>query len=444
MPDSAQYDSHGLPLSTRSAAAASQYRDGLALMLSSWPGADQRFEAAVAEDPGFALAHAALARLDAFAARPAQARARIAHARELAAGASQRERSHVEVLSHTITAGPKQALAAALAHAESWPRDILILGLPLGAFGLFAFSGMAEHDQARVELCERHAAEFGADDWWFLTYHGWALAEHGAVSRGRDMLERAVAIRPANANGVHALVHAMYEGGAHEQADAVIHGWLPSYDRKGLLHGHISWHAALNALERGDAEGAIALYLASVQPSVSLGAPINIVTDGASLLWRLDAEGHRVDMALWDALAAYAHAAFPRAGHGFTDVHMGFIEATLGDYRAVGQRVEALEAMIAAGTHLAGPVVPGVCRAALAFAREDYAGCVALLAPLAKEVVRIGGSGAQRDVIADMLLLALMRSGDIAAAWTMLDERLHRRPSARDLRRRDQLAGPRA
>jgi hypothetical protein len=42
----------------------------------------------------------------------------------------------------------------------------------LGAFGLLAFSGMADHDQARVDLCERHARHFAPDGWWFLTYGG--------------------------------------------------------------------------------------------------------------------------------------------------------------------------------------------------------------------------------------------------------------------------------
>jgi hypothetical protein len=33
---------------------------------------------------------------------------------------------------------------------------------------------MASHNQARVDLCERH---YGDDDWWFLTYRGagWGL-----------------------------------------------------------------------------------------------------------------------------------------------------------------------------------------------------------------------------------------------------------------------------
>jgi hypothetical protein len=52
---------------------------------------------------------------------------------------------------------------------------------------------------------------------------------------------------------------------------------------------------------------------------------------------------------------------------------------------------------------------------------------------------RAGGSGAQRQIIDDMLLLALMRSGQSAKARDLLDRRLHRRPSQRDARWRRQV-----
>jgi hypothetical protein len=55
-------DRYGLALSTSSEAAAA-YRDGIDLMLSAWPGAEEAFDAAIAADSDFALAHAARARL---------------------------------------------------------------------------------------------------------------------------------------------------------------------------------------------------------------------------------------------------------------------------------------------------------------------------------------------------------------------------------------------
>lgn len=429
----ANTDSRGQTLSTASDVAAGAYRRGVDLLLSAWPGADEAFGDAIAADPDFALAHAARARLQAIRADLAIARQTIGKAEERASHhATERERSHVAVLSRVINGRAPQALELALAHLERWPRDALILSLPLGAFGLFAFSGISGHDQARVDLCERHAAHYAADDWWFLTYRGWSHGENGDVLRGRSLSERAYGLRRENANAVHALSHAMYEGGDGEAAESLIGDWLPDYDRKGILHGHIAWHSALAALERGDAARALALYGAHVQPSVSAGLPINIVTDTASFLWRLRAYGHAVPPELWNAAATYAAPKFPKAGLAFIDVHMAILAAATGDRAAVEGRVAALERLVEESALPAGPVAPALCRAILAFAEGDYPTCARLLEPMAQDVVRIGGSGAQRDVFEDTLLLALIRSGEITKARDLLDERLHRRPSSRD------------
>lgn len=435
-------DSRDLPLSTSSADAARLYRQGVDLMLSAWPGALDALQRAVDADPDFALGHAALARLHAIRAEPAEAQARIATAARLASvHATAREQSHIAVLTFAVHGKSRQALEAALSHVATWPRDAIILSLPLGAFGLFAFSGMANHNQARVDLCERVAPHFDADDWWFLTYRGWSLVENGDLRRGRDLTQSGFDLRRQNANAAHALSHALFEQGAGHDAEAMITEWLPIYDPSGTLHGHIAWHAALSALERDDPGAALDMYERFVQPSVSQGMPINIVTDAVSLLWRLQAYGYAVPAHLWTEAKTYADAGFPKAGIAFVDVHMGLLAAATGDKSSAAARIDALTRLVEHGTLGAGPIVPTICRAALAFADGDYSTCVQLLEPMTHEVVRIGGSGAQREIIEDTLLLALMRSGELPKARALLDNRLHRRPSPRDTRWRAGLSG---
>lgn len=435
----AHFDNHDQEITTASDVAAEEYRAGITLLLTAWPGAADRLNAAIQADPDLALAHAARARLSAISAKPAEARDQIARAVQLAVGGTERERSHVAVLSLALNGKPKQALEHALAHLDRWPRDTVIMSLPLGAFGLFAFSGMADHDQARVDLCERHAGHFDADDWWFLASRGWSLVENGDVARGRAMLERSFELRSQNAHGVHALTHALYEAGAGEEATMFIDSWLPGYDSCGLLHGHIAWHGALVALDRGDAEAALATYAEHIQPAVTQGVPINVVSDCASLLWRVGAYGYKVPDGLWDQVASYSDRAFPKAGHAFVDTHMLMVAAAAGNGAALKDRVRLLDELVSAGSPGAGAVVPRIGRALLAFAEGNYRECIAILEPFAAEVVRIGGSGAQREVIEDTLLIALMRAGQAVKARALLDRRLHRRPSPRDARWISQL-----
>src|SRR6201995_1235145 len=192
-------DRYGLPLSTAPAEPATAYGEGVDLMLSAWTGASEAFERAIAADPDFALPVIARARMHTIYQQGDVARKLAATARKLVARRGiERERSHVETLAPAIEGNLPAALAATLKHLESWPRDAAVFSLPLGAFGLYAFSGMPDHDQARQDLCARYATHYG-EDWWFLTSYGWSMTENGEVKKGRAMTERAFELRRNNA-----------------------------------------------------------------------------------------------------------------------------------------------------------------------------------------------------------------------------------------------------
>ncbi len=427
-------DRYGLPLSTASTEAASAYSDGIDLMLSAWTGATEAFERAIAIDPDFALPLIARARMHTLYQEGDFARKKAALARELVARrGTERERSHVETLALAIEGNLPAALASTLRHIESWPRDATVFSLPLGAFGLFAFSGMADHDQARQDLCERYAGHYG-EDWWFLNNYGWSMTENGEVAKGRVMTERAFALRRNNAHCAHALLHAMFEDGSIAEADALVEQWIGGYDRTGLLHPHIRWHQALGALDVGDIDKVRAIYADVLHPAISAAPPLNVMSDCASLLWRLEAHGHAVPRQLWDDTDAYARRYFPKMSLPFVEMHMALLAAATGNRAALEERLVAIERRLADGKLPAGPVVPQICRALNAFAGEDYAACVAALEGVLHEVVRIGGSHAQRELVEDTFIVALIRSGDQARARALLDTRLHRRPSPRDTR----------
>jgi tetratricopeptide (TPR) repeat protein len=427
-------DRYGLALSTNSSDAADVYREGIDLMLSAWPGAAEAFDRAIKADGDFALARVARARVHSFYQQGEAARQQAALAREaVTRRGSEREKSHVETLALAVEGNLPAALASAQKHLEAFPRDAVVMSLLLGAFGLFAFSGMADHDQARQDLCERYAAHYG-EDWWFLTNYGWSMTENGQVAKGRAMTERGFDKRRANAYAAHALLHAMFEDGSIDDADALVTQWIGSYDHSGILHGHIRWHQALGALELGDANKALAIYRDVLQPSVSAAPPLNVMSDCAGLLWRLSAYGHAVPAQFWADADAYASAHFPKISLPFVEMHMALLAAATHNSAALDERLRALEQRLADGKLAAGPVVPKVCRALRAFADEDYPGCVRELEGVLTDVVRLGGSHAQREIIEDTFIVALMRAGELSRARKMLDQRLHRRPSPRDTR----------
>ncbi|WP_244507844.1 hypothetical protein [Mesorhizobium sp. ORS 3428] len=101
----------------------------------------------------------------------------------------------------------------------------------------------------------------------------------------------------------------------------------------------------MGALERGDSERALAIYTDSIQPSVTAGIPINVISDTASFLWRLQAYGHTTPAGLWEAVATYSEEYFQKPGFTFADVHMALIAAAVRDWAAVEQRVDVVDGL---------------------------------------------------------------------------------------------------
>lgn len=416
-----QEDQRGLRITTSSADAAEAYRAGLDLMLAAWPGALDAFDRALAADPRFAAAHVGRARQLQIVGRVAEAKQAIAAARGALDGVTDREAAQVAILEHALAGDGAGALAAALAHIAAHPRDALVLSLPLGAFGLYAFSGRPDHDRARADLCDAVAPHY-ADDWWFEGYIGWSYAEAGALEAGQRRLLRSLALRPLNANAAHALAHTRHDRGEIDAGRHETASFLPQYDRSGTLNAHLAWHLALFALEHDDVAAALALYESRIAPDVSQAPPLNTLTDSASLLWRVMLRDPARPLP-WEEVAAYGAERFPSAGLAFADLHAALLEAVTGRRDALERRLAALDGLLAAGRLPAGPVVPALCRGFAAFAARAYDEAADILVPLLPEVVRIGGSGAQRDMVEDTAIAACLHAGREETARTILRRR---------------------
>jgi hypothetical protein len=221
--------------------------------------------------------------------------------------------------------------------------------LALGVFGLLGFSGRRDHHEAQLALLEE-LTPYWDDDWWFLGYLGWAYIETGEVARGTRLVERSLAGNPRNAHAAHQRVHGFFEQGDAAGGAEFLAAWLPSYDRAGHLHCHLSWHSALFELARGNSERARTIYLDNIRPSVAQAAPMLVLADAASFLWRwrfyeasppLDDE--------WTEVAQHAQRHFPRVSLAFADLHAALAQAATADGVGVQQRIAGLQSMATDG-----------------------------------------------------------------------------------------------
>jgi len=117
----------------------------------------------------------------------------------------------------------------------------------------------------------------------------------------------------------------------------------------------------------------------------------------------------------------------------FNDVHAGLAFAAMGDEDALNRLTNGLSRLANQGHPVAGTVALLLVEGARAFARGDYEGAIRAIEPVADNVVRVGGSNAQREVFQDTLLEAYLRAGHFDEAQMMLRRRMARRASARDL-----------
>ena len=99
------------------------------------------------------------------------------------------------------------------------------------------------------------------------------------------------------------------------------------------MHWHLAWHQTLIRVEAGDSEGAFRVFQDQIGPAVSDAPPINVVSDGASLLWRLALDGREIPHTEWDAIADYGDRRVPTAGNHFIDLHYVLAAAAIGERR---------------------------------------------------------------------------------------------------------------
>lgn len=415
-------DRYGNPLTTSSPEARDRYEEGLDRFLAAAPDPLTPIEAAIAADPGFAMAHLLHARQSQMLGRMEDVAASLAKARALAPHATAQEQAGVATLGLLLEGKPAEARAAIYEHVGTYPRDALIAQPCIGVFGLIGFSGEPGREAEQLAFTTALAPHYG-DDWWFLSGHAFAEMEAGRLAQAERTIDAALAGNPRSANTAHYRSHLYYEAGEAEAGLAYIGDWMAGYAKTGLLHCHISWHIALWELAAGNEARMWAVIDADITPGKAGGPAINIVTDMAAILYRAALAGVEVPPERWREVSEFAAERFPNPGMAFADVHAALAHAMAGDGAALSRLI----------TDAKGPAADAVATLAAAFgaiAKGEWAEATARLAAAMRDHERIGGSRAQRDLIELAMSGALLRQGRGEEARRLLSIRRPQLPTA--------------
>ena len=229
-------------------------------------------------------------------------------------------------------------------------------------------------------------------------------------------MEKALNLNPRNANAAHFFAHILYEENEVSAGREYLNTWMPNYDRRSLLHGHLSWHQALWALYDGDESAMWKIVDASVSHQNSSSLPINVITDTASIYYRAELAGFDVSFERWFKLSEYAAEKFPKMGQSFVDLHSTMAHAMAGNN-------EQLSKFINGKNGFAGDIVPPVAKAWRAISKKKWTEAIDELEVASSKFERFGGSRAQRDLLEFTYVNLLLRTGRKGAAQKLLLER---------------------
>lgn len=422
-------DRRGLAYSSESDEAVALFDEAVDHYLEYRLDTAELLGAAVEADPGFVMPRvlkaSALRLMGSTSVMPA-IEAELAAIDGIDTRLNRREALHVQGLRHWIAGDMTRACRRWDAIVQEWPFDLVALRhMHFQSFWLGEQQAMRNAVASALPAWSEDMPGYG----FALGMLAFGFEEMGDYARAEALGREAVERNPDDLWAIHAVAHVMEMQGRLADGTA----WLDYPDDRwadrGPVKNHVWWHAALFAVERGDFDAALMLYDNHVKPGerrISVD-----MMNAPSLLARLELAGADVGER-WQHLAEWSKGWIDDHVIAFTDAH------TMIPLARAGLEAEA-EAFIASLEHFAEtpdddaarrvkPLILPLARAIHALYAGRPAEAVRLLEPIRYQLLPIGGSHAQRDVFAQLLLEAAIQAENWPLARSLASERVALRP----------------
>jgi hypothetical protein len=410
----------GLTLSTDADTAAlwDDYRERDLRRLS---GTADALRAVLGADPDLAVAHAAAALEAFFADADFDVESSLGAARSGRAE-QEWERSFVRCVSTLATQGMWPSRSMWERHHDAFPGDLH--GLEILIFLTLMSTDPDGHERA-AEAGRRSAQAVGEHP-VLVGFEAMMAQDAGDLERAHRLSTRALELDPSGFAGGHPMAHVYFESGDHAGGATWLDGWFPSTDQAADFGSHLVWHSALHHLALGDRETALERY----RHCAGRAGPGGLV-DGTSMLWRCQLHG-LVEPGDDPAARRVSDVVRPlteAVPFTFVGVHVALGLATAQDADALRRFAASAAGFTAPGS---AELLPDLALGLAAYVEGDHGAAGDLLLARERDFVRLGGSHAQREVMEDTLIQALVQADRLDEAAERLRARLDRRESALD------------
>jgi tetratricopeptide (TPR) repeat protein len=421
-------DSLGLQLSGATAASLPHYDQALQLLQCYLNDPVAASDLALAESPGFVMAHVLKAWLHLLGTEPGGLPvARACHEAARLLPQTPRERGHLKAIGNLLEGRWYAASRVLEDVAIEHPRDILALQV---GHQLDFFTGESRMLRDRIARAlpgwDKSMPGYHA----MLSMHAFGLEETGDYTRAEASGRKAIELQPRDAWAQHAVAHVMEMQGRQKDGIAWMRANPDAWSTDSFFKVHNWWHLALYHLDLDEIDEVLALYDGPIYGERS-GVALDMV-DASALLWRLHLRGINVGNR-WAAVADNWAPQAANSIYAFNDAHamMAFVGAGRGE--AAGELIAHQRRTMRDGGDNAiftREVGHAVTTAIAAFGAGSYSEVVRLLRQVRNVAHRFGGSHAQRDLIDLTLIEAAFRAGQRSLATALAGERIQAKPSS--------------
>lgn len=413
-------DERGLELTTSSGEAAEQFNKAMGSFFDYKLPMGAYVKAALGADAEFPMGNVMkgyMMMMFGTTATLPSARKSLAAAEAAAEGATERERLHMAALSAWIEGdinGSNQQFERILAQN---PLDLL-------ALKILNFSYFWLGDKTNLRLtADRAEAIWGRDTpgyGYVLGMQAFGLEENGEYEEAERVGRRAVEIHPADAWATHAVAHVMEMQGRHKEGIAWMDGLKGNWDEINNFGVHLWWHRSLYHLELEQYDKVLELYDNEVRKEQT--DFYSDIQNAVALLWRLRLRDVDVGQR-WVELADKCEQRVEDDAFPYNESHYVMALAVEGRMEPARKLVAHRKQHAANSDTTRAPLLREVylpvCEAFLAYQEGKFAEAAQQMASIKDQIVRGGGSDAQRDLFAQTMISAAIKGEcyDLARNW---------------------------
>ncbi|MBV1878149.1 MAG: tetratricopeptide repeat protein [Pseudomonadales bacterium] len=246
---------------------------------------------------------------------------------------------------------------------------------------------------------------------YLLGMYSFGLEEAGDYKLAERLGREAIDLNPTDIWSAHAITHVMQMTQRYSEGIAIIKQLSSGWQQANNFAYHMQWHLALFYLSEDNIKAALEVYDSQLAGAIQDDFYLDIC-NATSLLWRLEMQGIVVT-SRWIQLEQYANHRTEDGALVFSSLHYLMIPARLQQLTRIEAALAHFKAWSKADTSqgkVCREVGLALADAIIQLGRQEFRQASNTILSVEANIIKIGGSHAQRHLFTEMLFFAQAQS----------------------------------